>query len=948
MTDIVVIKRDGTEELYSEHKVSSSIMRAAISVGGDNYELADELANEVTSIIEGSNMDEIKAETLEKIIQDLLIDGGYSSTATAYIIYAADRTKQRDMNSELMRSYEAITFNSGEVMDAKKENANINSETAMGTMLKYGSEGAKKFNLKRMISPKIAEGHINGDYHIHDLDFYTLAWTCNQIPLDTLFKGGFNTGHGFLREPGNIRTAGALAAIAIQSNQNDMYGGQSIPMFDYYLAPYVALSYVKQLAHVIKIKLSLNKESYNKLRKRLISYQKEHTRIMNDQGYTDLKQIVNDSIKEDIGLTLSKDDMDNIFENAYEDVYDETYQSMEAFIHNMNTLHSRAGSQVPFSSVNYGTDTSTEGRIIMETLLLSTDRGLGYGETPIFPIQIFKIKEGVNLNPEDPNYDLFKLSCKVSAKRLYPNFVNLDATYNKEIYVEGHPETEMATMGCVEGKETIDAYLVKDGEKLNSKIYTMEYIFHVIGDLLGHEQQCTSGNSEYYDLRKSNIELYVKDSLLSENNIDKYVKVNTVIRNSNVQNWRKITLTNGVVLVATGDHPLYVVGKGRVYVDNISLKDKLLYKTPDGLIEIGIQEISKECSFLHRSLKYSYDLETESDRFNISNIVSHNCRTRIGKNSYDPDKSVIPGRGNLSFTSINLPRLAILSKGNINEFFQRLDNMMEIVHEQLLERFEVQCRRHMINHPFLLGQGCWVGSDRLGPNDDIRSILKHGTLAVGFIGLAETLVSLIGKHHGESDEAQQLGLKIISHMRQFTDKWSEEEHMNYSVIGTPAEGLSGRFVKIDKQKFGNIPGVTDKDYYTNSSHVPVKYPITAFKKIEIEAPYHEIENGGHISYIELDGDPTKNLKAFMKIIRYMHDKNMGYMSINHPVDYDSVCQYVGIINDVCPRCGRREGEPMTLESWMRLKGYSNAGNAKTLGYPGDINEENDRIPNSLG
>lgn len=342
----------------------------------------------------------------------------------------------------------------------------------------------------------------------------------------------------------------------------------------------------------------------------------------------------------------------------------------------------------------------------------------------------------------------------------------------------------------------------------------------------------------------------------------------------------------------------------------------------------------------------SYDLETESDRLDISFIQSHNCRTRVSTNKHDPDKAVIPGRGNLSFTSINLPRLAIKACGDVDLFFKLLDEKLELVHRQLLERFELQCKKHPINYPFLMGQGVWLGSDHLGPNDDIREILKHGTLGVGFIGLAETLVALTGKHHGESEEAQELGLKIVKHMREYTDAWSDDEHMNYGVIGTPAEGLSGRFIRMDKKLFGTIPGVTDKDYYTNSSHVPVSFPISAFKKVDIESPYHVLENGGHILYIEISGDPTQNLKAFKNIVRYMHDKNAGYMALNHSVDRDSICGFVGIINDECPRCGRKDGEPMTMEMWNKIKGYANAGNADTLGYHGDPYEEADRLPNN--
>ena len=561
----------------------------------------------------------------------------------------------------------------------------------------------------------------------------------------------------------------------------------------------------------------------------------------------------------------------------------------------------------------------------METVLKTTWEGLGTGETPIFPIQIFKLKAGVSYNPEDPNYDLFKLACKVSAKRLYPNFVNLDAPYNAELYIPGHPETEMATMGCVEGHSVISY-------KLNSVVYNESFIdaWYRLSKLHKINVQ---GESEYCEL--DNVLIYDSSS-------EKYVTCKKIIRNHNATKWFKIEV-NGNTLVATHDHPLNTEETGRTFVEDIKggmhiavVEDgKAVYREISSIEEVTVDDV------------YSYDVETESDRFDVNGFASHNCRTRVGKNIYDPDKSVIPGRGNLSFTSINLPRLGIMANGNVDVFFKLLDEKLELVHKQLLERFELQCKKHPINYPFLMGQGNWLGSDNLGPNDDLRAVLKHGTLTVGFIGLAETLVALIGKHHGESEEAQELGLKIVQHMRDYTDAWSENEHMNYSVIGTPAEGLSGRFVRMDKKLFGEIPGVTDRDYYTNSSHVPVYYPITAYKKIGIEAPYHSIENGGHILYIEMDGDPTTNLKAFEKIVRCMHDKDAGYFAINHPVDRDPICGYVGIIDDECPRCGRKEGEPMTMEMWDKLHGYMNVGNADTLGYHGDPAEEADRLPNPL-
>ena len=710
MSNIIVIKRDGSHEGFEVEKVSDSIMGAAMQVGGEDVDLADELADMVLDILEANEIEYIESSELQKIVEKTLIEEGHAATATEYILKGADRSRMREMDTALMKSFEEITFKSEAESEVKRENANIDSSTAMGTMLKYGSEGAKNFNLLYMMSEDIAEAHKNGDIHIHDLDFLALTETCCQIPVDRLFRNGFNTGHGFLRQPGGIRTAGALAAIAIQSNQNDQHGGQSIPLFDYYLAPYVSLTFLKEIAHMWKIMENIVEHGvkkdnskitiYKQLNSKLVKYWEQRFKLVSEDGWQEHHSLMDDRHIDEIKkmireffrskeIKISPLRVNKLINQAYDETYEQTFQSMEAFIHNLNTMHSRAGAQVPFSSINYGTDTSIEGRMIMETILNTTWDGLGNGETPIFPIQIFKLKDGVSCRPEDPNYDLFKLSCKVSARRLYPNFVNLDAPYNAELYVEGKPETEMATMGC---------------------------------------------------------------------------------------------------------------------------------------------------------------------------------RTRVGKNMFDHDKSVIPGRGNLSFTSINLPRLGILANGNIDKFFKLLDNRLELVHRQLLERFDIQCQKKPINYPFLMGQNCWLGSDRLGPNDDMREILKHGSLTVGFIGLAETLVALIGKHHGESEDAQELGLKIIQHMRDYTDAWSIEEHMNYTVIGTPAEGLSGRFVRIDKEKFGTIKGVTDKAYYTNSSHVPVSYPISAFKKVEIESPYHSIQNGGHILYIEMDGDTTQNLKAFEKLV----------------------------------------------------------------------------------
>lgn len=579
--------------------------------------------------------------------------------------------------------FDSITVLQAKDSDLKRDNANINGDSPMGAMLQYGANTAKEYNLEYLVRPEIAKLHRDGWIHIHDLDFYAWTTTCTQIELKKLFKNGFNTGHGHLRRPKSIGSYAALAAIAIQSNQNDQHGGQSVVDFDYAMAEGVRYTYDRYL-----------KEGYEICEK--------------------LNGLKNKSW---------------ILDYAMEKTTRDTYQAMEGFIHNLNTMHSRAGAQVPFSSINYGTDTSWEGRLAIEQLLLATEAGLGHGETPIFPIQIFRVKEGVNYNPEDTNYDLFELAMKVSAKRLFPNFAFIDAPFNLQYYKPDHPETEVAYMGC---------------------------------------------------------------------------------------------------------------------------------------------------------------------------------RTRVMGNVYDPTREVAPGRGNLSFTSINLPRLGIMAKGDISEFFTMLDEMLDAAMQQLLDRYEIQSSRIARNFPFLMGEGIWMDSETLGPDDKVGEVLKHGTLSIGFCGLAECLVALIGKHHGESEEAQELGLKIVGHIRKYCDEKSRQFTMNVTCLATPAESLAGRLLRADREKFGVIDRITDREYYTNSFHVPVYYHLPALRKIDIEAPYHALTNAGHISYVELDGDPTKNLAAFERVVRHMKEAGIGYGSINHPVDRDPLCGYNGIINDVCPCCGRTE------------------------------------------
>ena len=743
-----ITKRDGRTVHFDINKIASAIEKAfAATIGKKDYAICLALAQEVSDIFEEKQIDSPTVEQIQDTVERVLINHGHVRTAKAYILYRAERTRVRNMNDRLMKTFEDITYKDATDSDIKRENANIDGNTAMGSMLKYGSEGAKHFYESYVLNPAHSEAHRNGDIHIHDLDFYTLTTTCCQIDLIKLFHDGFSTGHGVLREPNDIASYASLACIAIQSNQNDQHGGQSIANFDYGLAPGVAKTYKKRyrsnLTSLIEVMDCAAHAKKTKEIFQTLTAENLIPTLDGSQAYTDRERalLIEAGVPEEI--------LDKIqsfsAKKATEETDKATYQAMEALLHNLNTMHSRAGAQTPFSSINYGMDTSTEGRMVMNNMLLVTEAGLGNGETAIFPIQIFRVKDGVNFNPGEPNYDLFKLSCRVSAKRLFPNFSFQDAPFNLQYYKEGHPETEIAYMGC---------------------------------------------------------------------------------------------------------------------------------------------------------------------------------RTRVIGNVNDPEREITYGRGNLSFTSINLPRIAILANKNIDWFFSELDRKIDLVVEQLLERFEIQAKKKVHNYPFLMGEGVWIDSEKLNYDDEVREVLKHGTLSVGFIGLAEALKALLGVHHGESEIAQNLGLDIIGHMRKRMDDLSAETHLNFSLLATPAEGLSGRFVRMDRERFGSIEGVTDREYYTNSFHIPVYYPISAYKKIQLEAPYHELTNAGHITYIELDGDPSTNLDAFEKVIRYMKAQGIGYGSINHPVDRDPVCGYNGIIGDTCPKCGRSETDgEYGFQRIRRITGY---------------------------
>lgn len=749
--ELVVIKRNGKKVDFDGTKIALAIKKGFDSVKSydeegatTNYNATDvqKIYHNVMKKIEKECTEKIKIEEIQDMIEEELQKKGYEDVYQSFKEYRDRRNQSRMLffdekkTHKFLKSIESLGLKSAGEENNKRENANVDGDTAMGTMLQYGSTISKEFAKSYLMKKKFADAHDDGAIHIHDMDFLPMGTTtCMQIELDKLYKNGFSTGHGHLRTPKDIMSYSALAAIAVQSNQNDQHGGQSIPAFDHYMAPGVLLTFKKQFKQQI----------YD-----LLDYSDFLSFISMERIAREVDKLTSIELNIELFAPIYKESkqVQRLFEKAYEKALQKTeritYQAMEAFIHNLNTMHSRAGAQVPFSSINFGTATSSEGRMVIKCFLMSIDSGLGKGETPIFPVSIFKVKEGINYNPGDPNYDMFKLACKVSAKRLFPNFSFIDAPFNLKFYKEGDVRSEVGYMGC---------------------------------------------------------------------------------------------------------------------------------------------------------------------------------RTRVMSDVTDLNNQTTGGRGNLSFTSINLPRIAIKhgiclkerDKADMDGFYQELSEMMELVRDQLLERFEIQCSRHSYNFPFLIEQGVWSDGDKLKPTDRLRKILKHGSLTLGFIGLAESLKALIGKHHGESEEAQKLGIEIISFMRKKADEFAEEYHLNFTLIATPAEGLSGRFVNIDRAIYGKIKGITDREYYTNSFHVPVYYSTSIKHKIEVEAPYHALTNGGHISYIELDGDTAMNVDAFESVIRLMKESGIGYGAINHPVDRDPVCGYVGVIGDVCPGCGRKEFESVPLE-----------------------------------
>ena len=708
----LVEKRDGRVVGYNEEKIKAAIRKAMLTTEmGEDEALIAKIADRV-----GMSGDErMTVEAIQDRVEIELMKSSRKDVAKRYIAYRdqrsiARRAKTRDMFLEIIEAKNN---------DITRENANMNTDSPAGMMMKFASETTKPFVDDYLLSPEVKQAVKNNYIHIHDKDYYpTKSLTCVQHPLDRILEHGFIAGHGESRPAKRIETASVIACISLETAQNEMHGGQAIPAFDFYLAPFVRKSYIEEIKNMEEI-------SGSDLSK-----------------YYDAE--VEDYIRRDLtGL----EGEERLIQHAMNKTVDRVHQAMEAFIHNMNTIHSRGGNQVVFSSINYGTDTSAEGRCVIRELLHSTYEGVGNGATAIFPIQIWKKKRGVSYLPEDRNYDLYQLACKVTARRFFPNFLNLDATFNQD----------------------------KDWDPADPKRY-------------------------------------------------------------------------------------------------------------------------------------------------IHEVATMGCRTRVFENRFGPKTSI--GRGNLSFTTINIVRLAIEVMGmqdkeeRIERFFQKLDEVLDIAARQLDERFNFQKTALAKQFPLVMS-ALWNGADKLKGNDTIESVIYQGTLGIGFIGLAETLIALTGKHHGESEEAQQLGLRIVGHMRSRVNEYSEKYQHNYSVLATPAEGLSGRFTRKDRKTFGIIPGVTDKEYYTNSNHVPVYYHCSPRHKAKIEAPYHELTTGGHIFYVEIDGDATHNEEAIRQIVDMMDKYNMGYGSVNHNRNHCPNCGYENAVKDqeCCPKCGAR------FETIQRITGY---------------------------
>ena len=933
-----VEKRDGRLVSFDIDRIRSAITKAANHSSSklSDYEITA-LTARVAERIDGEDV--VTVEHIQDMVVSILRER-QPHIAKVYSEYRDERTRIRDVKSTINRMIHDLVEVDSADSDLKRENANINADTAMGSMLKIGSETSKKYYLDNLVNPEFTKKHNAGLYHIHDSDFADLTINCEFVPLGKLLEKGFNTGQGSIRPPKTLRTAANLSCIILQSSQNDFFGGQAFASYDFTLGKYVALSYVKHVYDTLEIasqfaKDKMPNEAVRKFRYELnteaVKHVNKYGRIMDTPG-----NLLLDTSLSALGFEDSAAKQ-KILDIAKQKTEDEVAQAMEAVVHNLCTMASRAGSQVPFSSLNYGLDTSVEGRMITDKLLTAIDNGLGHGETAIFPISIFKLKKGIT-DEGSPNHDLFLKACKVSAKRLYPNFISLDAPFNLKYYKEDDPRTHAATMGMT-ASGSVKLRLFRQGETIdqtmdirNVKLWLQKE--GVITDDMWQRAMCGTDYVRFPDTT-----LAIFDSTQHA-----YVTVKTfMMANDAEAQWLDVT-TARETLTLTSDHPLCV---GRPYAEGQSLLPADIPVEIDGttyifsrvkVMNLKLGDYLYSCDGNHQKvigmhlkdnmLLTGYDFETTSDRFDLSTIVSHNCRTRVIGNKHNHDFEITEGRGNLFVLTLSLPYLALSVKAEhqgdtplVEAFFNALGEEIHHCINQLDERFEMICRRKAKNFPFSMGQGSYLDSDDLGYDDSIRKAILNGTRTIGFIGLAECLVALIGKHHGESAEAQELGLRIVKFMHDEIEEIGNTTGINYSLMGSPAEGCSGRLAKLLRKNFGVVPGVSDKDYLTNSHHVPVSYNISVWDKIDIEAPYHQYEPAGGISYAEVDIDTTTNVEAFVELVEYMADSGMGYFSINHPVARDPVCGYIGHIPEggACPRCGRREGEGVSAQTLLKVQ-----------------------------
>ena len=861
----------------------------------------DEISNLKETIINNITAEAEKQQDKDNLFdiedcQDIIVASlkklGYRKIANSFQRYREGRAVDR----QLRKVFEVV---SNEDTDEKTENANVDGYTMSGRHLHISEDVLKIHSSKHVYSKKVMKAIDDGIIYAHDRGWTSIgSLTCLQIHLPDLFKDGFNTGHGYLREPGGIKTAFMLSAIAIQSSQNDFHGGQSIPQFDFGLAPYVMKSYRKYLCKHLEaanIYMNLNLSSLNEI-KALI----KNPGYLTEFEYLKTIQVLERDYPSLLGV------WDKVIKLAIKDTEDEAYQGAEGLIHNLNTMHSRAGAQVPFSSINFGLDTSEAGRLVAKSLLQAQMDGLGHHETPIFPILIYTLKKGVNFNKDDKNYDIFRLAMQCSSERLFPTYSFVDSSFNLPFYEKDHYYGAIQTMGAVDGKQRLQVKF--RGTEIS---LTFEELFNLVKNNsiidIYHKNAQTSSNINC--ISQSLFTLLTDELCVATSK--GYKPIRNIWCNFGQKDLLELTFSDNSIIACTKDHPLATQGLNLVMVEAKDLKVGDVISCVGS--NVSITEI-KELDFAGAV----YDLEVDDECHNFilnDNIISSNCRTRVMANVNGREGAI--GRGNLSFTSINLPMLALNANGNVNKFYKELDKALELADLSLTERYKIQAQQQKRNLPFMAGCNMWLDSDKLTSDyDSIEPLLKHGTLSIGFVGLAECLICLLGKHHGESEEADKLGYEIISYIKDYCDKRTKETHLNFTCLGTPAETYCHTALKQCRSKYGIIPNVTERDYLTNSSHIPVYYPISISEKARIEGKYHKLENAGHIFYCEVDGDISKNIDAFEQILHTMSDADIGYGAVNIPIIYCPNCYKSFRGSDdvhVCPYCSYCELEETNID-----------------------------------